>query len=197
MAKKTKKIHPKKHIQHTDTHIVLRRSLLVYSVLIFLLFSMASMSIYLIDRMIVYREQNERYHTIVSVLDSLNLNQGYNYISSDIFGDKRQSVYDNQKTQASVGIYTHNDTPENTRNDIRIYAEKAGFSYVATENEDSVSPVIVMKSNDSTYLRIRVYSKAIKDDIMYRNDDNFRASDHANEAPSYIEIRVNLDGNND
>ena len=75
--KKTRKQRVK-HITKTDTHFMVRRSLLVYAILVFVLFWLTAMSVYLVDRMVVEYTNTARYnqiHNTYSSLDGLDAGQ--------------------------------------------------------------------------------------------------------------------------
>ena len=68
--KKTRKQRVK-HITKTDTHFMVRRSLLVYAILVFVLFWLTAMSVYLVDRMVVEYTNTARYNQIHSIYSNL------------------------------------------------------------------------------------------------------------------------------
>ena len=193
-----KSLHPKKHVQTTPTHFVLRRSLLVYVILVFVLFSTLAMSIYLIDRLVISKQHTDRLNQITAIYDSLGLDSSYRAVRSDLFGDKRVYSWDKGRTFASTIEYGHNDTPTNTASDLRKKVENAGFTYIQTEYEGSINPTQEYKNAKGNYLRVSTMSGTIHNSIVYGDvDSKAPLIQHANEAPTYVTIKVNLDDNNE
>lgn len=196
MVKKTS-FNSKKHIQRNDTHWVIRRSILSYAVLVFFLFATLSMSAFLIDRLVVNKHNTTRYNDISAIYDGLKLGPEYREISSNIFGEKRTYTSDKNRSYASSITYGHNDTPANTSAELKKRAEASGFTYLQTSHEGTANPVMEFKNKDDQWLRIAVTSKSTQDTYMYGLPAGDPASDHSNEAPSHVSIKVNLDSNND
>ncbi len=139
-----------------------------------------------------------RVQQIVGIYDSLNLGDGYRTNLIDIFGDKRTYDWDKSRTFASRVEYAHNDTPQNTRADLKQKLLAAGFTFVQTEYEGSVQPIDEYKNGTGNYVRVAVVSKVAQDHMIYGTASaTDPAINHANEAPSYVTIKVNLDDNNE
>ncbi len=188
----------KKHIQRTDTHWLIRRSMVSYAVIVFLVFCMLCLSVYLLNRLIVNHENNNRLDKINAVYTSLNLDNSYRLVKSNVFGDKRVYSYDPGRTFSSSVEYAHNDTPANTTADLRKKIEAAGFTYVQTEYEGSTNPVIEFKNSTGNWVRVGVTSKFVQDAIVYGTaNESDPLINHKDEAPSYVTVKVNLDDNNE
>lgn len=188
-----------RHITKTPTHFMVKRSLISYAVIVFIFFGLLSMSAYLVDRMIVSRGHQLRYNEIVKIYRNLNLDDSYRVASSNIFGDKRNYEYDKGRSYASSMEYGRNATLTDTVNDLRSKAEKAGFSYVQTEYEGSVSPVHQYKNSRGHWLRIQVEPSVNHDDAVYGTKNfKFESTEQVQPmSPVYVTIKVNLDNNNE
>ena len=196
MVKKTSKT---KHLSKNKTHILIKRSIVSYAVLVFLLFALTSMSLYLIDRLIAAKEVAQRRDEITSIYTSFNLDgEKYRAAKTDIFGDKRTYEWDSGRTYSSSVEYGYNDTPENTRAALKAQIEKAGFIFTNTVYEGSVSPQDHYKNSENQYVRVSVTPKAWQDAITYGTPkiDELSGLDK-NAAPTYVVIKVNLDDNNE
>lgn len=189
----------KKHVQRTDTHWVVRRSLLSYAVLVFLLFAMLSMSIFLIDRLVANKANSDRYGKIMSVYQSLNLGDSYREQKSDVFGDKRIYESDKSRTYASSIIYSHLATPTETMAAVHKQVVAAGFTYVQTEYADSIQPIQEFKNSEGVWIRVGTMSKSVYDMLFVYNNATAEdpAINHKDEAPTYVTVKVNLDDNNE
>lgn len=189
----------KKHIQRTDTHWVVRRSLLSYAIIVFITFVLLCLSVFLIDRLIVNKQHNDRYEKIMSIYSSLQLGDQYRQVKSDVFGDKRVYSWDKGRTYSSSIEYGHNDTPANTAADLKKKIEAAGFTYVQTEYEGSTSPIQEFKNDKGNWIRAQVSSKYLQDQIFYgtTTDAAGSAFEHKDDAPTYVTLKVNLDDNNE
>ena len=106
--KKTRKQRVK-HITKTDTHFMVRRSLLVYAILVFVLFWLTAMSVYLVDRMVVEYTNTARYNQIHSIYSNLKLDESYRLAvyKSNISNDKSITTE-----------YGHNTSVSKTRMDL-------------------------------------------------------------------------------
>lgn len=203
--KKTKRTQTKakrarsRHISKTDTHFLIKRSLLSYAVLVFLFFALLSMSVYLVDRMIVENSHHRRRAQIVSIYRDLNLGENYRPISSNIFGDKRVYSWDKHRSYASAVTYGHNATVGDTVKELSEKVKKAGFTQQKIEYEGSSSPVYEFKNDKGNWLRIRAIPKADRDDAVYGTKNyQFINTETTNAmAPTHVEIKVNLDDNNE
>lgn len=202
--KSTKKRTYTKHITKTDTHFMVRRSLPVYAVLVFLIFALLSMSIYLVDRMTVQRDHSIRHGKITKIYTDLNLGETYRIASSNVFGDKRVYKDDHKKSHASRVEYGHNATVAETRAEIAEKAKKAGFSHVETITSSNFYQTEVFKNSQNNYLRVSVLSRTMHNDLVYGTSEvpkplnDPQTIEKMNyEAPSYVVIAVNLDDNNE
>lgn len=177
---------------------MIKRSLISYAVLVFLFFVMATMSWYLIDRMIVARTNQTRLDQITNIYTSFALGDPYRIARSDVFGDKRVYGWDAGRTYSSVMEYGHNDTPQNTITDLKKKIEAAGFKQFDTVYAESANPQYHFKNDQGQYVRVTVTSRYVQDAIIYGIYDNGDPLvNHKDEAPTYVTIKVNLDDNNE
>lgn len=176
---------------------MIKRSIASYAVLVFLFFAMATMSWYLIDRMIVSRANQTRYDHIAAIYTSFNLGDSYRIAASNVFGDKRVYSWDKGRTYSSSIEYGHNDTVRNTFADLEKKVEAAGFSFVQTEYADSVAQINEYKNSDGAYVRVSVETREVNDMSIYGAPASVSDISDTNAAPSYVTIKVNLDDNNE
>lgn len=188
----------KKHIQRTDTHWIVRRSLLTYALLVFVLFVSLALSIFFINRLIVNKENNDRYDKIMSIYSSLKLDDSYRPVSSNVFGDKRAYGWAAGRTYASSQLYARNTSPADTVADLKKRAQDAGFQYVQTEYDGSPNAIQEYKNDKGNWIRVGAESKTVHDAYTFgTTNENDPLINHKDESPSYVTIKVNLDDNNE
>lgn len=198
MAKKSSKRTQKvKHVSLSPTHVMIKRSIVSYAVLVFLLFATVAFSWYLIDRMVTSKLNQARYDRITAIYTSLNLGSSYRVVTGNVFGDKRVYDWDKGRTFASSIEYGHNDTVTNTFADLKKKIEAAGFTFVQSEYSGSVVQKDEYKNTDGEYIRVNVESDDVHDMMTYGTPKSISDIFDTNAAPSYVTIRVNLDDNND
>lgn len=176
---------------------MIRRSIVSYAVLVFLFFAMATMSWYLIDRMMVSRANQVRYDRISAIYTSFNLGDSYRIATSNVFGDKRVYEWDKGRTYASSVEYGHNDTVLNTYADLKKKIEAAGFSYFQSEYGGSVAQLDEYKNSAGEYVRVNVSTSEVHAMNIYGTPTAVTDIADTNAAPSYVVIKVNLDDNNE
>ncbi len=187
-----------KHISHTKTHILLKKSLAVYALLVFVLFFTTALAGYAVYSSMITRSDNIRLERIQNVYSNLNLDDSYRIAKSDVFGDKRPYDSGEGRSFSSSTEYGHNDTPANTRAALVKQIEQAGFTRIGGAYDGSISPQDHFKNNDGVYVRLSVTSKYAQDSIVYggqTTDDPL--INHKDEGPTYVTIKVNLDDNNE
>jgi len=195
-----KKTHSKKHFTRTNTHFMVRRSLLVYALLVFVLFFMLSTSVYLFVKLAEHKANTERLNQINGIYHSLNLDESYRPARSDVFGDKRVYDWDKNRSYSSVVEYAHNDSPANTRIALTKKIEATGFKKVGSAYEGSIAVQDHFKNDKGQYVRLTVTNKIIQDEMIYGpafTDLGNPARMDTTTAPSYVTIKVNLDDNNE
>lgn len=194
-----KKSHAKaKHVSHNKTHILVKKSIATYAVLVFVLFFTTALATHAIYDLAKTRHNNERRERISSVYTNLNLDNSYRPAKSDVFGDKRPYEWGKGRSFSSSIEYGHNDTPANTRAELTKKIEQSGFKKIGEAYENSASPQIHFKNDDGVYLRLTVTSGYVHNSLVYGNfAEGETFLDHKDEAPSYVTIKVNLDDNNE
>ena len=195
--KKTRKTR-KKHITRTDTHIMLRRGLFIYALIVFVTFIFLSLSTYALVNAVKSQQNHARVDRIHEIYNSLNLDKSYRLASENIFGDKRVYDWDKSRTFASSQEYGRDATVDETFADLEKRATDAGFESVGTEYENSTAEQHHYKSEAGEYIRISVMNRAWHDSLLYGTQ--LPDSDELNRrdlAPVYVTIKVNLDDNNE
>ena len=193
-----KKKSSSKHISTSNTHIMLKKGIVIYALLVFIMFVLVSVSWFTVHQFFASRTHNNRHAQIVSIYDSLKLDDSYRAVKFDVFGDKRVYSWDNNRTYASSIEYGRNDTPQNTAADLKAKIEAAGFTPAGTAYEGSTNPQYYYLNSKGNYVRVTVTSAYIQNSIVYgtfSNDDPL--INHKDEAPTYVTIKVNLDDNNE
>lgn len=197
MAKK--KSAPKtRHLSVSPTHFMIKRSLISYAVAVFVVFAMAAMSWYLLDRLVQENINQTRLNNITSIYTSLSLGDSYRAAATNVFGYKWFYSWDKSRTYSSSIEYGHNDTVSNTFADLKKKVEAAGFKYFETEYAGSVSQQYHFKNGKGEYVRVGVVTKAWQDTLTYGipSEQDWQDADK-NAAPTYVTIKVNLDDNNE
>lgn len=195
--KKSTRAKRAKHVSVSPTHIMIKRGIIGYAIVVFFLFVTVTMSWYLIDRMIVAQTNQARLDRINAIYTSLNLGDSYRIATSNVFGDKRVYDWDSGRTFSSSVEYGHNATVESTFTDLQNKAEAAGFSYVQTEYGESIARIDEYKNSDGEYIRVSVETRAAHDMMLYGTPTSVAQIGDTNAAPSYVTIKVNLDDNNE
>jgi hypothetical protein len=196
VKKKTKKT--TKHISSNQTHILLKKSLGLYAILVFVLFILLSISAFTVHQYATARTSAVRLHRIQAIYQNLNLDSSYRPVESNLFGDKRVYSWDKSRSASSSIEYGHNDTSANTRTDLAKKIEAAGFTKIGSIYEGSISPQDHYKDGAGEYIRVSVLSKAWKDSMTYgvpTQEELYKLDPSS--APVYVTIKVNLDDNNE
>lgn len=178
-----------KHITKTDTHFMVRRSLLVYAILVFVLFWLTAMSVYLVDRMVVEYTNTARYNQIHSIYSNLKLDKSY-----------RLAVYkSNISNDKSITIeYGHNASVSKTRMDLTKKIKEAGFSLISTKDKDTIVQSDTFKDTNGHILYLSVIPQALHKDYTYGTSEiakpyaKIDANKFDHEPTSYVTIKISL-----
>lgn len=142
----------------------------------------------------VAAEIDQRKKRIESIYDSINLDDSYKVTSVDIFGDKRFSAWDNSRTYASSVEYMRFQPVDETTEDVVEAIKKAGFEIIDEPHSAAVIFQYQFKNSRDEYVRLTVSSREVNDIIMTGQS----AKDvDKNSSPSVVNIKVNLDDNNE
>ena len=188
--KKTRKQRVK-HITKTDTHFMVRRSLLVYAILVFVLFWLTAMSVYLVDRMVVEYTNTARYNQIHSIYSNLKLDKSYRLAvyKSNISNDKSITTE-----------YGHNASVSKTRMDLTKKIKESGFSLISTKDKDTIVQSDTFKDTNGHILYLSVIPQALHKDYTYGTSEIAKpyAKIYANkvehEPKSYVAINIIVGG---
>jgi hypothetical protein len=186
-----------KHLSHNKTHILVKKSIASYAVLVFVLFFMTALAGHAIYGLAIARSNNDRLERIQSVYTTINLDDSYRIAKSDLFGDKRVYTWDPSRTYSSSMEYGHNDTQANTFADLKTKIEKAGYHFTG-QVYDGIAKQYHFKSDNNEYVRVQVLPHAYKDAMTYGVPtlEQLTTSD-ITASPVYVTIKVNLDDNNE
>lgn len=196
MAKK--KTTPRKHVTHNKTHIMLKKSLLVYAVLVFLFFILITLSAFaLVESNKIYHN-NQRYHAITSIYQNLGLDESYRHAGFDVFGEKRTYAWDDARSQSSSMSYGRNADRSATFKDLQTKIEAAGFHKIDGPNYGELARQDHYKNDQGQFIRVSIETAAWHEAMLYGTAFPRPQSAEANEqGPVYVTIKVNLDDNNE
>ncbi|MEO8691771.1 MAG: hypothetical protein ABI397_03230 [Candidatus Saccharimonas sp.] len=197
--KTTKKLSKKqptriKHVSVSQTHVMIKRSLLGYAIIVFVVFCTISMSVYLVERMVVSHNIENRYDEMSKVYTDLNLDKSYLVDQTNISGSSYLKAVDGSKVYNSIVSFGHNDTVSATISDLTTRLEQAGFNPAGTRYEGTVASETNFKNNDGVVVTINVVTKSSHDMSIYGVPtlDEWQSLDK-NAAPSYVTIKVSLE----
>ncbi len=187
-----------KLIEFNKDKIVIRKTPIVYTVLVVFLLALLVAGAFGVYKYSVNVNNQARLSQIMDIYNDLQLEESYRPTNANVFGDKRVYEWDKGRTYASSVEYAHKDAPADVRANLRKKVEAAGFKFVQTEYEGSIQPSDQYRNDKGNYVRVSVTSKYVHDKFTFGNYDvDDPLVNHSNEAPSYIEIKVNLDDNNE
>ena len=186
--KKTRKQRVK-HITKTDTHFMVRRSLLVYAILVFVLFWLTAMSVYLVDRMVVEYTNTARYNQIHSIYSNLKLDESY-----------RLAAYKNNisNDKSITTEYGHNTSVSKTRMDLTKKIKEAGFSLISTKDKETIVQSDTFKDTNGHILYLSVIPQVLHKDYVYGTSEiakpyaKIDANKFDHEPTSYVTIKISL-----
>lgn len=187
-SKKTRKQRVK-HITKTDTHFMVRRSLLVYAVLVFIFFWLATMSTYLVDRMLVEHNNTAYADKVRRIYRSLNLDDSYKIAdyNNSIPNDKSISI-----------AYGHNASVSETRTSLSKKIKEAGFALISSSNKGTIVQNDTFKDSAGHVLSLSVMPRALHNDQIYGTSTvakpyaNRAISEFNNEQASYVAVKISL-----
>ena len=191
---------PKKHITTNSTHILLKKSLLVYSMLVFITFALVVFVAGSILLGAEARASSERKQRITKIYENLKLGDGYRIDKVDIFGDKRPYDWDKSRSFSSSITYGHQASVSETFADLKKHIEGAGFTQIKGPNYGTTAPARQdhYKSDKGEYMRVSIETKAWHDAMVYGTAYPAPKSPEMTETgPVYATIKVNLDDNNE
>ena len=132
---------------------------------------------------------------IVSVFDSIKLDQSYSLQSENIFGKKQVYDWDKSRSYSSSRGYIRAADASSTAKDLRKRIQDAGFKEI-----DHPYPYQWQYSSaNGTYVRFDAIGKARSD--CYFNMSTMKMSTSScpdgNQGPTEVTLKVNLDDNNE
>lgn len=144
---------------------------------------------------------NIRRNRILSIYNSLNLDeQKYIIKSGSIFGEKKVYEWDSGRSQSSRIDYVRSANVDDTVKELKQAISKTNFTFYEEPYPGSADFMYIYKSPNNEYLRVSASSKPRTDDFYNRYQmglsmDNL--SNDMNIGPSNVQIKVNLDDNNE
>lgn len=196
MAKK-KSTRTNNYISHNKTHILLRKSMIVYVSLVFIGFVLVSLSALAIvsanRTYAIYKRETQ----IADILNSLELDSSYIVAHADVFGDKRPYSWDSDRTMASSVSYGRNADRDATFADLNTRITSAGFTQIESPSYGSAARQDHYVSDAGEYIRVSIDTSEQYNSLIYGTDYPSAKSIAEGEGPVYVTIRVNLDDNNE
>ena len=193
---KSSKTTPKKHVSHNQSHIMLRKSIALYVVILFLGFILVSLSAFTVIRTYETYHDNKRLDKITKIYEDINLGDKYRLADSYVFGDKRVYDEDKGRTFSSSVEYGYNETPIATLKDLTKKITATGFNESGSAYEGSTAPQYYFKNDDGNYIRVTVESAKSHARTLYGVDNGADLAKDS-KGPTYVTIKVNLDDNNE
>lgn len=188
----------KKVLEVNKKQIIIHKSPLTYFVAALLVLALIGAVAFGAYKYSVTANNKARLSKIIDIYTDLQLEEAYRPTKANVFGDKRVYEWDSGRTYASSVEYAHKAAPADVRASLRKKVEGAGFKFVQTEYEGSIRPIDEFKNEEGNYIRVAVTSKYVNDKYTFGDYDlDDPLVNHSNEAPSYVEVKVNLDDNNE
>lgn len=198
MATKKKSQKKTKHISHNKTHILLRKSLAVYSAIVFIAFILVSLSAFTIVETHRASVNYDRESRIYAIYNDLNLGSSYKPVSSSVFGDKRVYGWDEGRTYSSYIVVARDASRSETFADLKTKIESAGFTQIEGPDYGPLARQDHYVSDAGEYIRVSIETKATYDSYLFDATVPLAGSKAALETgPVYVTIKVNLDDNNE
>lgn len=194
---KNKSTRINKHISHSKTHILLRKSMVVYVSLVFIGFVLVSLSTLAIVSANRTYSIYERENRISDIYNSLKLDSTYRFANADIFGEKRPYSWDKGRTMASSVSYGRNAGRAATFADLKIRILNAGFTQIEGPDYGEIARQDHYVNDFGEYVRVSIDTEEQYSSLLYGTDYPSAQSIISDEdGPVYVTIRVNLDDNN-
>jgi hypothetical protein len=198
MPQKKKKSPARKHVSHNNTHIMLKKGLVVYAAIIFLGFILLTLSIYTVSQLTYAYQAEQRLDRIKQVYVSLDLDDSYRVAGGEIFGEKRIYEWDESRTYASSAYFGRDADRSETFADLRAHIESAGFEQIEGPDYADISRQDHYRSDDGEYIRVSIDTAAWHSAMLYGTELPEPGSPASDETgPVYVTIKVNLDDNNE
>lgn len=136
----------------------------------------------------------EREDRIREILASIKLDETFEQVSEDIFGEKRKYSYDQGRTFSSSREYKRDANVHDTREVVRTAIEAAGYEFFDEPYAGSAAVQYHYKTDRGEYIRLSVMSENLFGPI---DDSQPLTEEQRYAAPSIVTIKVNLDDNNE
>lgn len=155
----------------------------------------------LAQRVVSSNTAQQRYDRITSIYDNFKLGESYPVESANVFGDKRVYEGDKSRSYSSSVEYLRGDTVSNTVADVDTKIKASGFAFFDEPYPGSKEVQYHYKSKNNEYVRLTVKSKPYMDAMLNANamkqGNGAMQNMDANQGPSLVTIKVNLDDNNE
>lgn len=138
-----------------------------------------------------------RKQRIVSIYNSLHLDDNYLLTQEYIFGEKKPYDWDKSRSFSSMKQFVRDAPVSQTAEDLKKSIEAAGFTYFDEPYAGSMFKEYHFKSKKNEYIRINVSSKPRNEAFRNRASLEDALKLNPDAAPSSVTIKVNLDDNNE
>lgn len=190
MVSKSKQTKAKtKHVHHTDTHIVLKKGIVVYALLVFIIFVLTALSVFTVVELKKAVQMHQYEQEVIAMYESLDLDETYQTADINIAGINTD--FDAEKITSTVS-YGRDASRPATFDDIEKHMNEAGYSKVASKNADTVSRKDYYKNADDNQLIVSITTVGWRNAFTYGTELPDIASDAATTTgPVYVTIEAN------
>lgn len=189
-----KRTHSKKHISHNSTHILLKKSLFVYALLVFTLFVLIVLSAFTVVELKKAYHAHEYRQEVAEIYQNIKLDDSYRIASSDILANVTATEADDTDEQMSIVSYGRNADRLATFKDLKTRIEAAGFSQTESFEKANIAREDHYKNSEGERVSVSVDTVAWHNATLYGTDLPSPESDASTKTgPVYVTIQVSLD----
>lgn len=144
---------------------------------------------------------NIRKDRIISIYKSLNIDEKKYIVQSvSIFGDKRPYEWDAGRSYSSSIRYVRSADVKTTVAELKKSIAATNFTFYEEPYPGSANFMYIHKSPNNEYLRVSASSKTRNDEFfnkLHMGLSTENITTDPNTGPTSVEIKVNLDDNNE
>ena len=188
-----KKSSPRKHVTHNQTHIMLKKGLLVYAALVFLFFILFALSAFAVIESKKIYDNYQRQQEVMSIYQDLKLDETYRLDDMDVYTSTVADTSDSKHGQTSSITYGRNADRQATFADLEKRIKAAGFTKVDNPDHGELARQDHYENDDGEVIRVSIETAAWHEAMLYGTELPTPQSKQANiEGPVYITIKVGL-----
>lgn len=167
---------------------------------IFIGFILITLSVYAVVNLNTTNSDQKRFDKIDYIYSSLNLDDSYRMVDSDVFGDKRVYDWDDGRTFSSQKEFKRDADRSDTFDDLRERITTAGFDQISGPGYGDAARQDHYKSSEGEYIRVSIYTEALYLAMFSQDKTEYPkpgSTKQLETGPVYVTIKVNLDDNNE